>query len=92
MIEDQLASQDYIVGTRYSIADIKVLPWVQIAEWSGVSLDGYPKIRAWIERCEKRTATHNGLGVPQRTTVQDRLAKAEHHASEAAKAFGFSKS
>lgn len=70
--EKQLESSDYLVGGKYSIADIATQvrsffrpadsladhysqqPWVRAHNWAGVSLDGFPKLSAWVDRIEAR--------------------------------------
>jgi glutathione S-transferase len=49
VMEQHLAKQDYFVGD-YSIADIALFAYTHVADEGGFPLDGFPKIRAWIER------------------------------------------
>ena len=63
VLESHLANREYPVDT-FGIADIKTFPWVRIAERTGVSLEEFPNIRAWIARIEARPAVKTGLAVP----------------------------
>jgi glutathione S-transferase len=42
-------SRDFLVG-GYSIADIALYAYTHVAHEAGLELDGYPLIRAWVER------------------------------------------
>ena len=64
VLETQLGKHEYLAGDRYGIADIKTFPWVRIAPRTGVDLEPYPNIRAWIARIEARPAVQAGLKVP----------------------------
>jgi glutathione S-transferase len=63
VLESRLANQDYLNGS-YGLADIKTFPWVRIAPRTGVELDEFPKLKAWVERIEQRPAVQRGLKVP----------------------------
>jgi glutathione S-transferase len=49
-LESALGSQEYLVGGRYSIADASLYAYTHVADEGGFELDGYPAIRAWLER------------------------------------------
>jgi len=49
-MESHLASREFFVGARYSIADIALYGYTHVAEEGSFSLDGYPAIGAWLER------------------------------------------
>ena len=48
--EDHLAQDDkpFLVGGKYSLADIVTAPWVRMHDWCGVGLDEFPKLAAWV--------------------------------------------
>jgi len=46
---NHLAKNDFFVG-GYSIADIALFAYTHVAQEGGFPLDGFPAIRAWIER------------------------------------------
>ncbi|KAJ3278643.1 hypothetical protein HK104_002154 [Borealophlyctis nickersoniae] len=62
VIERRLQDRDYLAGP-YSIADITTYPWVKIHEFSGVSVEGLPKLQAWLERIKVRPAVERGMDV-----------------------------
>jgi glutathione S-transferase len=49
-MEGHLAERAYLVGDRYSIADIGLYAYTHVAPEGGFSLDDYPAIRAWLDR------------------------------------------
>ena len=49
-MDARLRSAEFLVGGRYSIADISLYAYTHVADEGGYELDGYPGIRAWLER------------------------------------------
>jgi glutathione S-transferase len=50
VLERGLAGRDFLVGGRYSLADIALYAYTHVAPEGGFSLDPYPAIRAWCAR------------------------------------------
>jgi GST-like protein len=75
-IEERLGKVDYFAG-EYSIADIAMYPWLTISAYSGVVIDDFPNIKAWIARMEERPAVKRGMGVPPKREIADRAAAAQ---------------
>jgi len=78
VLDHQLATNEYLAGSNYSIADIAHWAWVHGYEWSGVTIDGLSHLARWIERVGSRPAVKRGRAVPppgdignkDRTTVE----------------------
>jgi glutathione S-transferase len=49
-MERHLGSRTFLVGARYSLADISLYAYTHVAHEGGYSLDAYPAIREWLER------------------------------------------
>ena len=49
-MERHLAGREYLVGDRYSIADIALYAYTHVAEEGGFDLSRYPAVRAWLGR------------------------------------------
>ena len=49
-LERGLDGRPFLVGDGYSIADIALYAYTHVADEGGFDLDGYPRIRAWLER------------------------------------------
>jgi glutathione S-transferase len=56
VLETRLQSQDYIVGDRFTAADLNVAEVLRYAQTENQLFDGRPKLKAWIERCQSRPA------------------------------------
>jgi glutathione S-transferase len=50
VLEQGLQGRDFLVGNRYSLADIGLYAYTHVAEEGGFSLEDYPSIRSWIRR------------------------------------------
>ena len=50
VMEGHLASSDFFVADRYSIADIALYAYTHVADEGGFDLDRFPAVRAWLER------------------------------------------
>ncbi|BGP49359.1 Glutathione S-transferase 2 [Rhodotorula kratochvilovae] len=75
--EDHLAGKkdgqkkDWLVGGKYTFADMCSQPWIRMGFWAGVDLEPFPHLSAWVERIEQRPATQAALKIPE----QDSLSK-----------------
>jgi glutathione S-transferase len=49
-MERHLDGNEFLVGGRYSLADIALYAYTHVAGEGGFELDGYPAIRAWLAR------------------------------------------
>lgn len=50
MLEKSLQQQDFLLGNRYTVADIALYGHTHRAEEAGFSLADYPEIQAWLGR------------------------------------------
>lgn len=66
ILDNHLKDTDYLVGNKYSIADIASFGWVNILRFSGIDLDAFPNLKAWWERIVARPAVQKGLAIPQK--------------------------
>ena len=57
----QLADQEFLAGTKYSIADIAVYP---AAIKQKAELEKYANFNRWLQQLEKRPAVHHGMAIP----------------------------
>jgi glutathione S-transferase len=49
-MERHLDGKSFLVGERYSIADISLYAYTHVADEGGFDLEPYPAIRSWLER------------------------------------------
>jgi glutathione S-transferase len=54
VMEGHLKSHDWFVGQHYSIADIALYAYTNVAGDGGFDLSAYPSIRAWLERVKSQ--------------------------------------
>jgi glutathione S-transferase len=52
VVEGALRERGFLVGERYTIADLAIYGYVHVAGEAGFDLAGYPAVSAWIERVE----------------------------------------
>ena len=50
VMEQRLKDHPFLVGDRYTIADIALYAYTHVADEGGFSLEPYPGIRAWCDR------------------------------------------
>ncbi len=70
VLDGQLADREWLAGD-YSIADIANYAWVHTYSWSGVSVEGLPHLKAWLERIRHRPAVQRGLAVPRKVELSE---------------------
>jgi GST-like protein len=64
VLERQLGANEYVAGPDYSIADIAMWTWVATYGWAGVSEEGLPQLRRWMELVGSRPAVQRGRNIP----------------------------
>ncbi len=69
VLDRQLGGNDYLAGD-YSIADIANWCWARTYSWSGVSIDGLPHLKRWIDRIAERPAVRRGVVVPEDSSLR----------------------
>jgi glutathione S-transferase len=54
VLEQGLAGREFLVGNRYSLADVALYAYTHVAPEGGFPLEDYPAIRAWCARIAAR--------------------------------------
>ena len=52
LLDDHLSHREFIVGERYSVADISLYAYVSVAHEAGFDLADHPAIVSWLKRVE----------------------------------------
>lgn len=52
LLGDHLGDREFMVGERYSVADISLYAYVSVADEAGFDLSRHPAISAWLKRVE----------------------------------------
>lgn len=63
VMDGHLKDREYLAN-ELSIADIANWAWVRIYDWSGVSIDNFPHLSAWLDRLDQRPAFQKGIKTP----------------------------
>ena len=63
VMEKQLRDHDFMVGEKFSIADIALFAYSHVANEGGFDLQNYPAVIAWIERIKSRPG-HTSMESP----------------------------
>jgi glutathione S-transferase/GST-like protein len=63
VLDGHLAHHEFLAGD-YSIADIANWAWVRTHHWSGVSVEGMPHLKRWIDAIRARPAVLQGIEMP----------------------------
>jgi glutathione S-transferase len=61
LLDDHLRERAFLVGERYTIADIAVYAYVHVAGEAGLDLADYPAVQGWIARVEATPRFVNDL-------------------------------
>ncbi|NRA09378.1 MAG: glutathione S-transferase N-terminal domain-containing protein [Myxococcales bacterium] len=85
VLERGLADSQWLAGD-YSIADIANWSWARTHKWSGVSVEGLPRLADWMGRMRERPACQRGVEVPARLPrMEDDSESAKKFAENASK-------
>ena len=64
VLDRGLGESEWLAGDAFTIADIANWCWVRTYKWSGVSVDGLPNLRRWLDAIKERPACRRGVEVP----------------------------
>jgi glutathione S-transferase len=56
VLETRLAGRSYVVGDRFTVADLNLAEVFRYAQSQTALFDRHPGVRGWIERCQSRAA------------------------------------
>jgi glutathione S-transferase len=63
VLDGRLRESEWL-GDDFSIADLANWCWVRTYKWSGVSIEGLPGVRRWLDAMKERPACRRGIEVP----------------------------
>lgn len=64
VLDRQLASNEFMAGRAYSIADIATYPWISRFARHQVDLNDFTNVKRWFDRLTARVAVQKGMAVP----------------------------
>lgn len=56
VLEAQLADREWLLGDRFTVADLNVATVMDLAPQCGIDLDAWPRMQQWHQRCLARPA------------------------------------
>lgn len=66
VLEEHLAENDFLVGGRYTLADLALYAYTHCAHEGGLEMDRFPAIGRWLERVQDQPGHMNDLeGFPE---------------------------
>jgi glutathione S-transferase len=78
-LDDRLASQQkkgqglWVVGNKYTIADLACFSWVNWAEWAGVPLEKFSNVQKWLDVISERPAVKTGVDIPEKFEMKEAM-------------------
>ncbi len=57
VLDKQLANNDFVAGSEYSIADMAIYPWIVSHKWQSQNLEDFPNVLRWFNHIQNRPAT-----------------------------------
>jgi GSH-dependent disulfide-bond oxidoreductase len=64
VLDRQLAENEFMAGSAYSIADIASYPWISRFERHQVDLNDFSNVKRWFDTLGARAAVQKGMAVP----------------------------
>ncbi|MBV8502193.1 MAG: glutathione S-transferase N-terminal domain-containing protein [Paucibacter sp.] len=61
VINKRLATNTYIAGPDYTIADMAIFPWLRSWKNQGVEMSDYPHLKGWFDEIAARPAVHRAV-------------------------------
>lgn len=61
LLEAHLAGEDFLVGGRYTLADLALFAYVHVADEGGIDLGRFPAVQAWLDRVTQQPGYMNDL-------------------------------
>ena len=63
VVDKRLASNPFVAGKEYTIADMAIWPWFRSWKNQGVDLQDFPAVKAWYEKIEARPAVKRAVTI-----------------------------
>ena len=73
VLESRLSKADWLVGDKYTVADIASFSWVRARKVIELNLDDWPGIAKWAKRIEERPAVQGAVKVPPSTRTPEEM-------------------
>lgn len=71
ILDARLSTREYVVGNKFSIADIAIVGWANITTLSGIDLKQFPNVQKWLDRVLARPGVKAGFAVPTESSFSN---------------------
>jgi glutathione S-transferase len=72
VLDAHLAENDYLVGDRYTLADLALFGYVHVAHEGGLEMGRFPAVQRWLERVTEQPGFMNDLEpIPESARAED---------------------
>lgn len=61
LLEAHLTQRDFLVGERYTLADLALFGYTHVAGEGGLDMDRFPAVQGWVERITQQPRFMNDL-------------------------------
>lgn len=61
VLDRVLKDKEYLVGNKWSYADLAFIPWFGVVDFLGISLAEYPHLQAWLSRQKAKPSVAKAL-------------------------------
>ncbi|KAI8950279.1 glutathione S-transferase [Xylaria longipes] len=76
VLNTRLEGRNYVVGEKFSIADINLLGWANVTMLAGIDLEAqFPNVQKWLERCLARSGVQKGFAIPNESSFTNAAVK-----------------
>lgn len=66
VLNKQLADNEFVAGSEYSIADMAIYPWIVSHKWQSQNLEDFPHVLRWFNHIKDRPATVKAYALVQK--------------------------
>ncbi|ANI52993.1 UNVERIFIED_ORG: GST-like protein [Pseudomonas fluorescens] len=66
VLDKQLANNEFVAGSEYSIADMAIYPWIVSHKWQSQNLEDFPNVQRWFNHIKDRPATVKAYALVQK--------------------------
>jgi GST-like protein len=66
VLNKQLADNEFVAGSEYSIADMAIYPWIVSHKWQSQNLEDFPHVQRWFNHIKDRLATVKAYALVQK--------------------------
>jgi GST-like protein len=66
VLNKQLADNEFVAGSEYSIADMAIYPWIVSHKWQSQNLEDFPHVQRWFNQIKDRPATVKAYALVQK--------------------------